>query len=63
MLDVYAPKGAKVTVSCRGCAGKAVRKLSDLTGRKLKPGTRVTITVAARTIRITIRAGRAPLVG
>jgi large repetitive protein len=58
---IDAPKGAKVKVSCKGCGGKTVRKLSDLTGRKLKPGTRVTIKVAAHTIKITIRAGRAPL--
>jgi hypothetical protein len=58
---VDAPKGAKVTVSCNGC-GKKVRKLSDLTGRKLKPGTRVTIKVAKRTITITIRANRTPRV-
>ena len=62
---VGASKVAKIKVSCVGSScpkSKRALKLSDLVGRKLKPGTRVTIKVGSHTIKITIRATRAPLV-
>src|SRR5262249_15301000 len=62
---VNAPKGAKVKVTCSGggCPkAKRALKLTDVVGRRLKPGARVTIKVGSHTIKIKIRAKSAPLV-
>jgi hypothetical protein len=63
---VSLPKGAKVSVSCKGggCP-KKTKALSALLGRSLKPGAVVTIritapSVSAQTIKVTIRRGAAP---